>query len=118
MTPAKWSIRLTIKKIAEETCGIRPKAIPVTSSGGGRDTIFSVSIPFEYNVEVYSYLAQHLGIRRVIDSKDLTLTVQEACAIVRFVLKDTTKADFSVLNNSDEHLRKSAEEHLLNTPHR
>jgi len=67
---------------------------------------------------VYSYLAEHLGIRRVVDSKDLTLTVPEACAIVRLVLMGTTTADFSVMNSSDEHFPKSTEEHLLNTPPR
>jgi hypothetical protein len=65
--------------------------------------MFSVSIPFEYKVEVYSYLAEHLGFSYTIDSKPLNLTPAEASAIVEFVLKQTGAAQRSVPNTSSEH---------------
>ena len=63
MTPTTVSVRLAIKKIAEITCGVRPKAVPVAIAVDSTDPVFVVSIPFEYKVEVYSYLAEHLGLR-------------------------------------------------------
>ena len=103
MTPTKVSIRLAIKKIAEITCGVGPKAIPITIAGDSIAPIFSVWIPFEYKVEVYSYLAEHLGFGHPMNSKPLTLTRAEASAIVEFVLKQTGAAQRSVPNSSSEH---------------
>ena len=87
MALTKVSIRWAIKKIAEITCGVRPKAISVTVAGDPMHPTFWVSIPFEYKVEVSSYLAQHLGLRHKVDGKPLSLTSSEAAAIVDLVLK-------------------------------
>ena len=116
MLPTKVSIRLAIKKIAEMTCGVRPKSIPVTISGDPTNPVFSVSIPFENKVEVYSYLAEHLGLHRPIDRGPLTLTPAEASAIVEFVVKQTRCEHRSVVKSSADYHGNAAEEPLLDTP--
>ena len=116
MTPTKVSIRLAIKKIAEITCGVGPTAIPVTIAGDSITPIFSVSIPFEYKVEVYSYLAEHLGLCHTIVSKPLSLTPAEASAIVEFVVKQTRRVQRSVVNSSADHYGNAAEEPLPDAP--
>ena len=116
MTPTTVSIRLAIKKIAEITCGVRPKAVPVAIAVDSTDPVFVVSIPFEYKVEVYSYLAEHLGFGHPMNGKPLTLTRAEASAIVELVLKQTGIAQRSIPNSSDEHDVNFSEEPLLDTP--
>lgn len=79
------SIRLAIKKIAEITCGMRPKVIPVTALGDPQHRIFAVSIPFEYKAEVCSYLSAHLGFQ-CLGQGPVLLSAEQAHAVVRLAL--------------------------------
>ena len=113
MTPTTVSVRLAIKKIAQITCGVRPKAVPVAIAVDSTDPVFLVSIPFEYEVEVYFYLAVHLGFGHPINGKPLTLTRAEASAIVELVLKQTGTAQRSIPNSSGGHDVNFSEEPQL-----
>lgn len=81
------SLRLALKKIAEITCGMRPKVIPVRVQGDLFHRTFTASIPFEYREEVLSYLAEHLSIEAPKEGKPLLLTSHEAAAVVELALK-------------------------------
>jgi hypothetical protein len=76
------SIRLALKKIAEITCGMSPRVIPVTALGDPVHRVFAVSIPFEYKAEVCLYLTAHLGLPHAVDGGPLLLTAQQASAVV------------------------------------
>jgi hypothetical protein len=56
------SIRRALKTIAQLTCGISPRAIHVKALGGSGDCAYAASIPWEYRVEIQTYLAHHLSI--------------------------------------------------------
>ena len=81
------SIRLALKKIAEITCGMRPKVIPVMIQGDPLHRVFAVSIPFEYRPEVLSYLTKHLGVEPPKEGEPLVLTSHQASALVELALR-------------------------------
>jgi len=87
MTVTTVSIRLALKKIAEKTCGMRPKVIPVRVSGNPGERVFFVTVPFEYKAEICAYLSGHLGIHHPVDAHPLILTSREAAWLVELVLK-------------------------------
>ncbi len=89
MTVTTVSIRLALKKIAEKTCGMRPKVIPVKVSGNPGERVFFVTLPFEYKAEVCSYLSKHLGVHHPVDARPLILTSREASWLVELALKQT-----------------------------
>ena len=82
MTVTTVSIRLALKKIAEKTCGMRPKVIPVRVSGNPGERVFFVTVPFEYKAEICAYLSGHLGIHHPVDAHPLILTSREAAWLV------------------------------------
>jgi hypothetical protein len=85
------SIRLALKKIAENTCGMRPKVIQVKIGGNPLERVFFVTIPFEYKAEVCAYLSKHLGIHHPIDGQPLILTSREAAWLVELALEREAK---------------------------
>jgi len=84
------SIRLALKKIAERTCGMRPKVVPVKVSGDPGERVFFVTLPFEYKAEVCAYLSKHLGVHHPVDALPLILGSREARWLVELVLKEDT----------------------------
>jgi hypothetical protein len=82
------SIRIALKRIAEITCGMSPRVIPVAVHGSPPQRVFVASIPFEYKSEVCAYLAEHLGIEHSVDGYPLVLTLQQASALLELPLKE------------------------------
>ena len=85
MTVSSLSICLALKKISEITCGTRPETIHIKIIDPlGR--IISVSLPSEYQSEVFSYLSQHIGIQQPVRGQPLLLTSNQASAVVALAL--------------------------------
>ena len=89
------SVRLAIKRIAELTCGTRPKVVPVriTSGPAGRALHgynFAVAVPFEYRLEIYAFLEDRLKLQTPGDGRALILTREEASAVVELALSSGT----------------------------
>jgi hypothetical protein len=81
MTVSSLSICLALKKIADITCGKRPEAIHIKVLDPW-NRVLTVSLPSEYERPIFSYLAQHIGIRAPKPSQPLLLTSNEAVALV------------------------------------
>jgi hypothetical protein len=86
MTVSSLSICLAFKKIADFTCGTRPEIIQIKRIDP-LDRILSVSLPAEYQSEVFSYLNQHIGIQKPRQGQPLLLTSNQASAVVALALK-------------------------------
>jgi hypothetical protein len=87
MTVTPVSIRLALKMIAEKTCGLRPKVVPVRIGGNPRERVFFVTLPFEYKSEICTYLRHHLSIQHPTDARPLILSSDEASRLVEFMLE-------------------------------
>ena len=84
MTVSSLSICLALKKIADITCGTRPPAIHVKVIDTWNGVVM-VSLPSEFELPVFSYLAQHIGIQQPKQGHPLLLTAHEAMALVDLV---------------------------------
>ena len=89
MTVSSLSICLAFKKIADITCGTRPEAVHIRMIDP-LDRILSVSLPPEYQSEVFSYLNEHLGIEKPRRGQPLLLTSNQASAVVALGLRVLT----------------------------
>ena len=88
MTVSSLSICLALKKIADITCGTRPEAIHIKVIDPWNE-VLTVSLPSEYELPIFSYLAQHIGIRQPKQAQPLLLTSNEAQALVELALRQT-----------------------------
>ena len=80
----RMSIRRALKTIAQLTCGISPRAIHVKALGGSGDCAYAASIPWEYRVEIQTYLAHHLSI--AVERDTLVLTSEQAAALIELAM--------------------------------
>ena len=85
MTVSSLSICLAFKKIADITCGARPETVHIRMIDP-LDRILSVSLPPEYQSEVFSYVSQHIGIQNPRPGQPLLLTSNQASAVVALAL--------------------------------
>ena len=85
MTVSSLSICLALKKIADITCGMRPEAIHVKVIDPWNSVVM-VSLPSEFELPIFSYLAQHIGIQQPKQAHPLVLTSHQAVALVELML--------------------------------
>ena len=95
MTPTTVLVRQAIKNISEWTCGTRPKVIPVRaivspSAGDQRCVRFEVTVPFEYELEVYAFLRQRLQIAPPAAGLPLLLSGEQACALIEAAIQEAS----------------------------
>ena len=86
MTVSSLSICLALKKIADITCGMRPEAIHVKVIDTWNGVVM-VSLPAEFELPIFSYLAQHIGIEQPKQGHPLVLTSGQAVALVALMLR-------------------------------
>ena len=81
------SIRLALGKLAEATCGTRPRLIRVTARIDESRRIYSAAIPWEYRDEVCSFLSERLETEIHMQGSLLTLTEAQAGAVLALAFR-------------------------------
>src|SRR3954465_1589932 len=81
------SIRLALNKLAEVTCGTRPRLIRVTARVEDSRRIYSAAIPWEYRDEVCSFLREQLDTEIHVQGSLLTLTEAQAGAVLALAFR-------------------------------
>src|SRR4249919_1248349 len=76
------TVRMSLKRLAEITCGIAPSSVRVSVVPSGAHRVYVTLIPFEFRAEVYQYLAEHTSIRIPVNGDPLVLTGDEATVLV------------------------------------
>lgn len=94
MPVTRVSIRRALKTIAQLTCGIAPGAIHVKALGGPGDCAYAASIPWEYRIEVQTYLARHLSIAMGRDM--VVLTSEQAAALIELAMTHSHNQDATI----------------------
>jgi hypothetical protein len=82
------SIRLALGKLAEVTCGTRPRLIRVTARVEDSRRIYSAAIPWEYRDEVCSFLSERLDTEIHMQDSLLVLTEQQAAAVLALAYRN------------------------------